>query len=70
VLSLAEIHTNRDDDIEKAIKKFKKLVDREGILLEVKKRRYFAKPAVEKHEKKKKLERKRRKKILKGKKLY
>ena len=67
---MAEIYTGRGDDIEKAIKKFKKLVDREGILLEVKKRRYFAKPAVEKHEKTKKLERKRRKKVMKGKKLY
>jgi small subunit ribosomal protein S21 len=67
---LAEVQTYDGDDIEKSIKKFKKLVDREGILLEVKKRRYFAKPAIEKHEKRKKLERKRRKKVLRSKKLY
>jgi small subunit ribosomal protein S21 len=67
---LAEIHNNRNEDIEKTIKRFKKLVDREGILLEVKKRRYFAKPALEKHEKIKKMERKRRKKLLRNKKLY
>ncbi|HOV13887.1 MAG TPA: 30S ribosomal protein S21 [Spirochaetota bacterium] len=59
-----------DENIEKSIKKFKKVIDREGILLEVKKRRYFTKPAAEKHEKLKKMERKRRKKILKSKKLY
>ena len=67
---MAEIHNNRNEDIEKTIKRFKKLVDREGILLEVKKRRYFAKPALEKHEKTKKMERKRRKKLLRNKKLY
>lgn len=67
---MAEVYTNNNEDIEKSIKRFKKLVDREGILLEVKKRRYFAKPAVEKHEKTKKMERKRRKKMMRGKKLY
>ena len=67
---MAEIYTQRGEDIEKTIKRFKKLVDREGILLEVKKRRYFAKPAIEKHEKMKKMERKRRKKLMRNKKLY
>lgn len=67
---MAEVYNNRNEDIEKTIKRFKKLVDREGILLEVKKRRYFAKPAIEKHEKLKKMERKRRKKLLRNKKLY
>jgi len=67
---LAEIYSNNGEDIERTIKKFKKLVDREGILLEVKKRRYFAKPAVEKHERKKKLERKKRKKLLRTKRFY
>lgn len=67
---MAEIICYSDENIEKSIKKFKKVVDREGILLEVKKRRYHVKPAAEKHERLKKMERKRRKKILKSKKLY
>lgn len=67
---MAEVYVNSDDNIEKSIKTFKKIIDREGILLEVKKRRYYAKPAVEKHEKRKKMERKRRKKIMKTKKYY
>lgn len=67
---MATIVVYDDDNIEKSIKRFKKLVDREGILLEVKKRRYFAKPAAEKHERNKKLVRKKRKKMLRGKKLY
>jgi small subunit ribosomal protein S21 len=67
---LAEVTVYSDENIEKSIKRFKKVIDREGILLEVKKRRYYAKPAAEKHEKLKKMERKRRKKLLKNKKLY
>jgi small subunit ribosomal protein S21 len=66
----AEVICYSDENIEKSIKRFKKVIDREGILLEVKKRRYYAKPAAEKHEKLKKMERKRRKKLLKTKKLY
>lgn len=66
----AEVYVNNEDDIEKALKKFKKIVDREGILLEVKRRRYYAKPAIEKHEKNKKLERKKKKKLMKAKKLF
>ncbi len=70
VIYLAQIFVGSDENIEKAIKKFKKVIDREGILLEVKKRRYFTKPAVEKHEKSKKLERKKRKKVMKTKKFF
>lgn len=70
VIYLAQIVVGVDENIEKAIKRFKKVIDREGILLEVKKRRYFTKPAVEKHEKNKKLERKKSKKLLKAKKYF
>lgn len=62
---LAEVYLSNEDNIEKAIRKLKKIIDREGILLEVKKRRYYSKPALERHEKAKKLERKKRKKIMK-----
>lgn len=67
---MAEVYLDIDDNIEKSIKRFKKIIDREGILLEVKKRRYFTKPAALRHEKRKKLERKRRKKLLKSKKYF
>ena len=67
---MAEVYSKNGEDIERTIKRFKKLIDREGILLEVKKRRYFAKPAVEKHERKKKMERKKRKKVLRTKRYY
>ncbi|MBR2317839.1 MAG: 30S ribosomal protein S21 [Spirochaetales bacterium] len=67
---MAQVYVGSDESIEKAIKKFKKLVDRESILLEVKKRRYYTQPAFERHEKMKKLERKKRKKIMKTKKMF
>ena len=70
MIYLAQVYVGSDESIEKAIKKFKKLVDRESILLEVKKRRYYTQPAVERHEKMKKLERKTRKKIMKTKKMF
>jgi small subunit ribosomal protein S21 len=70
VIYLAQVYVGSDESIEKAIKKFKKLVDRESILLEVKRRRYYTQPAVERHEKMKKLERKKRKKIMKTKKMF
>ena len=70
MIYLAQVYVGSDESIEKAIKKFKKLVDRESILLEVKKRRYYTQPAVARHEKMKKLERKKRKKIMKTKKMF
>lgn len=70
MIYLAQVYVGNDESIEKAIKKFKKIVDRESILLEVKRRRYYTQPAVERHEKMKKLERKKRKKIMKTKKMF
>lgn len=67
---MAQVYVGNDESIDKAIKKFKKLVDRESILLEVKRRRYYTQPVVERHEKMKKLERKKRKKIMKTKKMF
>ncbi len=67
---MAEIIVYSDENFEKSLKRFKKVIEREGILLEVKKRRYYTKPAAEKHEKLKKMERKRKKKMMRGKKFY
>ena len=67
---MAEILVYSDESFEKSLNRFKKVIEREGILLEVKKRKYYTKPAAEKHEKMKKMERKRKKKIMRGKKYY
>lgn len=50
------------EPIEKVLKRFKRLVDQEQILTEVKRREYYEKPS----ELKKKRERARRKRILKA----
>jgi len=52
---------------DKAIRIFKKKVEKEGILREAKERRFYEKPSVKKKKKKKKAE-KRRRKMLKNKK--
>ena len=55
------IITVQKNDIEKAIKDLKRYVQRDGILKEIKKRRFFEKPSVKKKRKQKEAERRRRK---------
>jgi small subunit ribosomal protein S21 len=50
------------EPFEKAFKKFKRLVEKEGILTEVKRRQFYEKPS----EKKKRRERQARKRIVKA----
>ncbi len=51
--------------MEKAIKRFKRLVEKEGIIREYKRREYFEKPSTIRNRKKKALTRKQLKKDLK-----
>ena len=51
-----------NEAFEKAFKKFKRLVEKEGILTEVKRRQFYEKPS----EKKKRRERQARKRIVKA----
>jgi small subunit ribosomal protein S21 len=51
-----------NEPFEKAFKKFKRLVEKEGILTEVKRRQFYEKPS----EKKKRRERQARKRIVKA----
>lgn len=48
--------------LEKALKRFKRMVEREGIVREWKRREYFEKPSTIRNKKRKALERKRLKK--------
>jgi small subunit ribosomal protein S21 len=52
------VHGN---DIEKALRDLKRMVQRDGILKEIKKRRYYEKPSVKKKRKQMEAERRRRK---------
>jgi small subunit ribosomal protein S21 len=48
----------QDDNLERAIRKFRKEVDKENILQEYRDRRYFEKPSAKKHQKNVSLKRK------------
>jgi small subunit ribosomal protein S21 len=53
---------SENEPFEKAFKKFKRLVEKEGILTEVRRRQFYEKPS----EKKKRRERQARKRIVKA----
>ena len=55
---MATIVVDDSENLEKAIKRFKRMVEKEGIIREYKKREYFVKPSATLHQKKTSLERK------------
>lgn len=55
---MATIIVGESENLEKAIKRFKRMTENEGIVKEYKNRRYFVKPSAELHQKKTSLERK------------
>jgi len=59
---LVFVVVGENEPFEKAFKKFKRLVEKEGILTEVKRRQFYEKPS----EKKKRRERQARKRIVKA----
>lgn len=58
VTHMARILVDDSENLEKAIKRFKRMVEKEGIIREYKKREYFVKPSAINHQKKTTLERK------------
>ena len=62
---IAHIVVEQDEALEKAIKRFKRQVEKEGIIREWKKREYFEKPSTIQNRKRKAFERKRLKKMRK-----
>jgi small subunit ribosomal protein S21 len=63
---LAHIIIDDSELLEKAIKRFKRMVEKEGIIREFKKREYFEKPSTILNRKKKAIARKQMKKTRKG----
>jgi small subunit ribosomal protein S21 len=63
---LAHIVIDDSELLEKAIKRFKRMVEKEGIIREFKKREYFEKPSTILNRKKKAIARKLMKKSRKG----
>jgi small subunit ribosomal protein S21 len=70
VIYLAHIIVDDNEMLEKAIKRFKRMVEKEGIIREYKKREYYEKPSTILNRKKKAIQRKLMKKTRKGKAEY
>jgi small subunit ribosomal protein S21 len=70
VIYLAHIIVDDNEMLEKAIKRFKRMVEKEGIIREYKKREYYEKPSTILNRKKKAIQRKLLKKSRKGKAEY
>jgi small subunit ribosomal protein S21 len=64
---LAHIIVDDNEMLEKAIKRFKRMVEKEGIIREYKKREYYEKPSTILNRKKKAIQRKLLKKSRRGK---
>ena len=58
VIPIAQILVDDGEPLEKAIKRFKRMVEKEGIIREWKKREYYEKPSTIKNRKRKAFERK------------
>lgn len=56
---MLQIQLSSEEELDKAISRFKKMITKEGVITEVKKREYFIKPSLLKHEKNKSIKRKR-----------
>jgi small subunit ribosomal protein S21 len=65
VITIAFIKVDEGENLEKSIKRFKRMVEKEGIIREWKKREYYEKPSTIKNRKRKSLERKLQKKLRK-----
>ncbi|GHU49031.1 30S ribosomal protein S21 [Spirochaetia bacterium] len=63
---MAHIIVDDNEMLEKAIKRFKRMVEKEGIIREFKKREYYEKPSTILNRKKKAIQRKLLKKSRKG----
>ena len=62
VIRIAQITIDEGEPLEKAIKRFKRMVEKEGIIREWRKREYFEKPSTIRNRKRKAFERKLQKK--------
>jgi len=58
---MPQVTLKRGEDITRAIRRFKRMVEREGIMKELKKRRYYMKPSEKRKEKREAAAKRRRK---------
>ncbi len=65
MIDIAQVRIDDGEPLEKALKRFKRMVEKEGIIREWKKREYFEKPSTIRNKKRKAMERKQQKKVRK-----
>lgn len=65
MITIAFVKVDENEPLEKSLKRFKRMVEKEGIIREWKKREYFEKPSTIKNRKQKALQRKQMKKLRK-----
>lgn len=65
MISIAFVKIDEGEPLEKGLKRFKRMVEKEGIIREWKKREFYEKPSTIKNRKKKSMERKKLKKLRK-----
>jgi len=65
VIFIAFVKVDDTEPLEKALKRFKRMVEKEGIIREWKKREYYEKPSTINNRKKKTIIRKQQKKLRK-----
>lgn len=58
MITIAYVQIDDGEHLEKALKRFKRMVEKEGIIREWKKREYYEKPSTIRNRKRKSLERK------------
>ena len=58
---MANVTLRKGEDINRALRRLKRKIEREGIMQEIKKRRYYSKPSVAKKEKRARAAKRRRK---------
>lgn len=63
--AIAYVQVGEEELLEKALKRFKRIVEKEGIVREWKRREYFEKPSTVRNKRRKAMERKRLKKLRK-----
>ena len=63
--AIAFVKVGEEELLEKALKRFKRIVEKEGIVREWKRREYFEKPSTVRNKRRKAMERKRLKKLRK-----
>jgi len=61
-VEMIEVRVKDNETLERILKRFKRKVEREGILKEVRRRRHYLKPSEEKRRKRREAEKRRKKK--------